>query len=58
MAKTHVRCRNCGLKPIDHVSAFCAAPEYKRISDAIVHPSETACVVPDIDPRHWKELYS
>jgi len=58
MAKTHVRCRNCGLKPIDHLNAMCTTPEYRRIPDAIVHPSEMAASVTDIAPHHWKELYA
>ncbi len=58
MAKTHVRCRNCGLKPIDHIAAMCTAPDYKRISDAIVHPSEMAADVLSVHQSHWKELYA
>ena len=55
MPRTHVRCKNCGLKPIDHIASMCVIPDYRRISDAIVHPSEMAADIATIAPIHWKQ---
>jgi hypothetical protein len=58
MAKTHVRCQLCGMKPIDHGLVICPNPEYRRISDGIVHPTEQYIDIHTIHPSHWKTQYS
>lgn len=56
MARTHVRCKNCGLKPIDHAHSLCRGAEYRRISDNVVHPFETVADIVRIDEAHWKPI--